>query len=94
MSIQSAPFYWAVCDCCGTRCPYGDEYAAWATEESALDYSMDQFERVGDEDLCPQCWCWPEDLSDYPGDEAWQGTDDPVRRHVEHSQPNEKEEES
>ena len=83
MSVQSKPYYWAVCDCCGERADYGD-YAAWDTEDRALDYDEASFQRIGDEDLCAACWCWPEDTEGY--DEAtWQGTDDPVRRHTEHT---------
>lgn len=86
MSIRSAPFYYAVCDCCGARCPYGDEYAAWASEESAREYSEDGFQFIDGLDTCSACWCWPEDLEGY--DEAtWQGTDDPVRRHATHPEP-------
>lgn len=84
MSIETAPFYFAVCDCCGERCPYGDNYAAWSTEENAREYTEDGFQSVDGLDLCSACWCWPEDLPDYPGDEAWTGTDDAVRRHSDH----------
>lgn len=83
MSIKSAPYYWAVCDCCGERADYGD-FSAWSDEGQARDYDEASFQYIDGADLCAACWCWPEDLSDYPGDEAWPGPDDPVRRHTTH----------
>jgi hypothetical protein len=83
MTIKSAPYFWAICDCCGARAEYGD-YAAWADEDQARDYSEAGFEHIGNEDLCGACWAWPEDTDGY--DEAtWEGTDDPVRRHPVHT---------
>lgn len=82
MSVQSALYYWVVCDCCGQRADYGD-YSAWAEESTALEYGEASFERVGDEDLCAECWCWPEDLPGYE-EATWKGSDDPVRRHAKH----------
>jgi hypothetical protein len=84
MSVQSAPYFWVVCDCCGARADYG-EFAAWSDAGQARDYSESGFESVDGLDLCAACWIWPEDMPDY--DEAkWQGSDDPVRRHAAHPQ--------
>ena len=66
------------CDCCGViETEYGD-YAAWSDPTDAR-MNADGW-MCDEEDLCPACWCWPEDLPDYPGDDLWQGSDDPVRK--------------
>lgn len=36
MALKSEPYYWVVCDRCGTRCDYGD-YSAMSDEQTALD---------------------------------------------------------
>lgn len=81
--IKEVTYYQAACDCCGADADYGD-YSAWADAGDAVSYADPEFQKVGEDLLCESCWCWPEDLPDYPGDEAWQGGDDPVRKHAEH----------
>lgn len=85
MSVESEPYYWIVCDCCGAKCDMGD-YSAMSDESEARTAANanGSLEEVDGQDLCEACWCWPEDLPDYPGDEAWTGTDDPVRKHAHH----------
>lgn len=82
MSFKEVQMWTVVCDCCGEEADYGD-YSAWADQGCALE-TAEGFAVVGDEHLCGACWCWPEDLPDYPGDEAWEGSDDEVRRHPVH----------
>ena len=79
MGIREVTYYIAFCDCCKEDADYGD-YSAWGDRGDAVSRAEHAFEQFGDEMLCPACWCWPEDLPDYPGDEAWQGTDDAVKR--------------
>lgn len=70
---------WTVmCDCCEAEYEY-EEFAAWTEKSSAIE-NADEWQSVGDLHLCDECWCWPEDLPDYPGDDRWQGGDDPVRK--------------
>ena len=83
MSVHEVTYYQAKCDCCGEiETDYGD-YSAWSDPQVAIEHA-DGYETIDGEDLCSACWCWPEDLPDYPGDEAWTGTDDPVRKHAKH----------
>lgn len=91
MSIQEVTYYRAVCDCCGKPADYGD-FAAWSEPGAAGDFIPDEWTSVPNadnsvDDLCGDCCCWPEDLPDYPGDEAWKGGDDPVRKHAVHPTP-------
>lgn len=87
MSVQEVPYYYLTCDCCGERADYGD-YSAWSDPGDAVSYADPDFQEVDGQYLCPSCWCWPEDLPDYPGDAEWTGGDDPVRKHAEHAAPN------
>ena len=34
MSVESEPYYWIVCDCCGAKCDMGD-YSAMSDESEA-----------------------------------------------------------
>jgi len=83
MPIIELTYYKLACDCCGEEADYGD-YSAWSDPGDAVTQADPYFQQVGDDHLCDACWCWPEDLPDYPGDDAWTGTDDPVRKHVTH----------
>ena len=77
MSIREVTYYTLDCDCCGeTACSRSDPV-------DCLEHA-DGFAKVGDDYLCSACWCWPEDLPDYPGDDKWAGTDDEVRSHAKH----------
>lgn len=68
MSLQSKPYYWVVCDCCGEKADYGD-YSAWSDEGQAIEFMDDaDFKRIDDEDLCPLCWSWTYDDSDEGAD--------------------------
>lgn len=80
--IKEVTYYRVECDCCGAEADYG-EYSAWGDRGNAVTYA-EGFETIGDEHLCGACWCWPEDLPDYPGDDKWEGSDDAVRRHAQH----------
>lgn len=82
MAFKEVQMWTLVCDCCGERAEHG-EFAAWADQSIALE-TAEGFVQVGDKHLCDSCWCWPEDLPDYPGDDAWEGGDDEVRAHAEH----------
>lgn len=83
MSAHEITMYQVKCDCCGeVETEYGD-FAAFADFGMSQSYA-EGWAVIGDEDFCPSCWCWPEDLPDHPGDDAWTGTDDEVRKHVEH----------
>lgn len=83
MGVREVTYHIAFCDCCKEDAEYGD-YSAWADHGDAVPQAEKEFEQIGDELLCPACWYWPEDLPDYPGDEAWQGTDDAVKRPNRH----------
>lgn len=90
MSTVEVTYYQVKCDCCGTVCDdYGD-YSAWSTPDSAcINLPSDwQSVSVGGsrvvEDLCSECWCWPEDHPEHLGDDEWTGSDDPVRKHAVH----------
>lgn len=89
MSIREVTYYTLDCDCCGSTADFGD-YSAWSDPDSCIEYA-DGFAKVGDDYLCSACWCWPEDLADYPGDDEWTGTDDEVRRHSTHPGSGERE---
>lgn len=78
MAFQEATIYRMVCDCCGLEADY-DEFWGYVDKQDAID-NDESFMSVGEEHLCHSCWCWPEDLPDYPGDDFWQGGDDPVRK--------------
>lgn len=78
MAFQEAVIYRMVCDCCGLEAEY-EEFWGYI-DKSAAEEADENFTSIGDEHLCESCWCWPEDLPDYPGDEQWQGGDDPVRK--------------
>lgn len=83
MSEHEVTYYQVKCDCCGViEDDYGD-FSAWADFGLARE-NADGWEVIGGEDFCPDCWAWPEDMPDYPGDDAYEGTDDPVRKHAEH----------
>lgn len=83
MSAHEITMYQVKCDCCGViETEYGD-FAAF-DDFGIAQSNADGWEVIGDEDLCPSCWCWPEDLPDYPGDDLWDGTDDAVRKHAHH----------
>lgn len=82
MSFKEVQMWTVLCDCCGEEAQHGG-YAAFGDQGMALE-TAEGFETVDEAHLCSACWCWPEDLPDYPGDEAWQGSDDPVRRHESH----------
>lgn len=89
MAFHEVTYYQVKCDCCGViEDDYGD-YSAWGDPSQALE-SAEGWELIGTEHLCPACWCWPEDLPDYPGDDKWDGTDDGMRRHAEHPAEGEK----
>jgi len=88
MTIRSAPYYWVECDCCEERVDYGDSgYAAWQERKQATgnmddaDFQTVEVDGV-EQQLCPNCWVWPEDLPGY--DEATNISDDPVRAHEQH----------
>lgn len=86
MSVNSKPFFWVECDCCGAP-PEVDNgmRQLFDNADDAIHYAIGEaWERVGDEWLCESCWTWPESLPDYPGDAAYTGSDDPVRRHAVH----------
>lgn len=85
MSAHEVTFYQVKCDCCGViEDDYGD-FGAMADFGQAQESASDAgWVIVGDDDLCEGCWCWPEDQPDYPGDDAWTSTDDPVRKHTQH----------
>lgn len=85
MSAHEVTFYQAQCDCCGyIETDYGD-YNAMCDYAQAVESVCDNgWALVGEEVFCESCWCWPEDLPDYPGDEKWEGTDDQVRKHATH----------
>jgi hypothetical protein len=85
MAFLEAVMYRAVCDCCAREAEY-EGYWGWESKSSAV--GNDEFMRtIGDEVLCGDCWCWPEDLPDYPGDDRWQGGDDEVRKPDCHTAP-------
>ena len=81
MSAHEIMMYQVKCDCCGAiEDDYGNfsaftDFGVARAEASDVGWIV-----ADDEDLCEKCWCWPEDLPDYPGYNAWTGTDDPVRR--------------
>ena len=85
MSAHEVTMYQVKCDCCGRiENEYGDYYAMTDFGDARENAIGSGWEVVGDDDLCPICWCWPEDLPDYPGDDAWTGEGDPVRKPGEH----------
>ena len=89
MSVHEVTYYQIKCDCCGEICDdYGD-FAAWSDPGQASDQLPDDWRMVRvegsnvAEDICPDCWCWPEDHPDHLGDDSWTGSDDEVRKHGE-----------
>jgi hypothetical protein len=40
--LRSAPYYWAECDCCAANLQEGDDFAAWAQDDVALDVVADR----------------------------------------------------
>ncbi|QPZ39718.1 hypothetical protein [Paramicrobacterium chengjingii] len=85
MSAHEVTFYQVKCDCCGVvEDDYGDFAAMADFGQAQASAESVGWARVDGEDLCNGCWCWPEDLSDYPGDDAWTATDDPLRKHAQH----------
>lgn len=85
MSVKQVTYYQAQCDCCGAVCDdYGD-FSAWSDPGAAIDRKPEEWASVGDEDLCDECWSWPEDMPGYVEDEAT--SDDPVRKHEQHPEP-------
>lgn len=85
MAFKECVIYKAVCDCCEAEADY-EEFWGWVDKSEALSHD-DRFQTVGEQHLCDECWCWPEDLPDYPGDDKWQGGDDPVRKVGCHPEP-------
>lgn len=81
MSEHKVTYYQVKCDCCGDiETDYGD-YSAWADFHHAQS-SAEGWEVIGDEDFCPLCWAWPEDM---PNPDAYDN-DDPVRKHTQHKE--------
>ena len=56
MSLQSAPFYWLICDGCGVKSTEDSDYAAWADTFGAYDNASDGDWACSDAgDFCPEC---------------------------------------
>ena len=63
MSAHEITMYQVKCDCCGViETEYGD-FAAF-DDFGIAQSNADGWEVIGDEDLCPSCWCWPAGWSD------------------------------
>jgi hypothetical protein len=85
MSAHEVTMYQVKCDCCGEiETDYGDYSACgeigYARECASATGWVEMGDLGNEIDLCNACWCWPEDLPDYPGDDLWEGSDDPVRK--------------
>jgi hypothetical protein len=57
MPLESAPYYFAVCDGCGKRATYhDDEITAWEQAEAAADEAVAmEWTQDGDRLHCPAC---------------------------------------
>jgi hypothetical protein len=71
VSIQSAPYYWVICDSCGRNAQEDTDYAAWAHQETALDVAVDggwsASEQLG-KHHCPRCERFCEKCGELAGD--------------------------
>jgi hypothetical protein len=62
MSVQSKPYYWLTCDCCGEKSTEGDDYAAWSEEADALMRAEAcGWMRIDGQDYCEDCLVMGED---------------------------------
>jgi hypothetical protein len=68
MSLQSAPYWWAVCDLCGVSAQDSGDYAAWPEPEGADDEAFNLNWHVeGGNHIC--LTCTPLDRDDDEDDE-------------------------
>lgn len=92
MAISEVTYYQVKCDCCGVVCDDYGGFSAWSDPGAASDHLPEDWRVIykgkpgAVEDLCPECWCWPEDHPDHLGDAEWTESGDEVRKHVEHPQ--------
>jgi hypothetical protein len=54
VSIQSAPYYWLVCDDCATRSTEGGDISAWAEESGAIADALDALWTIGGRGGAPE----------------------------------------
>jgi len=85
MTVKTGTFYWVVCSCCGEVAD--DENMLSHSKSEAIEASenfdfMPVVVSAEAQQLCSDCWEWPEDVPGY--DEATSTSDDPVRAHDQH----------